>query len=81
VNVVLSAAGRNNVATAGRYRYRGLHDALAQHNQTRIAATAVVRDAGHVPLQGGFCIGRETRQTEAAEGERPGSGFLVFIGT
>jgi hypothetical protein len=74
-----SAAGRNNVATAGRYRYRGLHDALAQHYRTRIVAPAAVRDAGHVPEQGGFRVGRESRQTEAAKGEQdPGSGFLVL---
>jgi len=73
-----SATGRNNVATAGRYRYRGLHDALTQHYRTRIVAAAAVRDAGHAPEQGGFRVGRESRQTEAAKGEQdPGSGFLL----
>jgi len=71
-----SLGGRNNVAAAGRYGYRGLHDSLAQHYRTQIVAPAAVRDAGHVPEQGSFRVGRESRQTEAAEGEQdPGSGF------
>jgi hypothetical protein len=71
----------NNVAAPGCYSYRGLHDVLAQQYRSRIVAPAAVRDAEHIPVRGGFRVGRENGQTEAARrGQDPGRRLLVSQG-